>query len=393
MPNELDAPDDMSAAQWQRTTGYGTASAAPGLAGPEAATANQGMRGPGANDVDQFDEMGQPLHGRSNYHRSLDQLSSIWNSDRSPSDKLLQTWKWGNYTVPDAEKRRQEAMVQWGLAPPTEEARRLEQVESSPLGAIAYGATALLGGNERVQGLALDAGGAMDGLLMSGSALKLRVPLYTGALRPPEVLEAARTTANAEVPYGGRPATSPAAQVGIKTKGAALEAAATVSALRRGAIKLFNAKHGNDNGLDRPYLMRDETGYPQLHNDVVKAYSGDVPLTGKGSPTEIGTNKAGTRIKNEGVLADRIANTPTDDNFTDSDKKIALEQLEKGNVVINLVGKTGTRFRQGHIDFINNKTPYKMGEIRTLDPIVPIFDGDAYGTSSIYVSHPPWEKN
>lgn len=202
----------------------------------------------------------------------------------------------------------------------------------------------------------------------------------------------ARTTVNAEVPYGGRPATPPSAQVGIKEKGKALERAAALDALRRGAIQLFNAKHGGDNGFDVPYLMRGENGYPQLHNDIVKAYSGDVPSTGRGSPTEIGTNNKKYRIKNEGVLADSIAATPLHDNFTKDDKKIALDQLLRGDVVMNLVGKPGTRFLQEHVDFINNQTPYKMGEIRTLDPIVPIFDGDAYGTSSIYLSPPPWEK-
>ncbi len=344
--------------------------------GPDAGapTASRGLRGPD-NDQAGQSPIRQPLY------IGWPKLGEIWHSDDSLGNKLDKTWNWWPSAIPEGGQ---------GNAGQ----QRLDTIESSPLGAVGYGIANLFGGSERTQGLALDAGAAADGLLTSAAALQSQVPRFTGAVRPPTsgLPAQAPTTANAEVPYGGRPATPPATQVGIKAKGAALEAAATLSALRRGAVKLFNAKHGNDNGFDRPYLMRDETGYPQLHNDVIKAYSGDVPVTGKGSPTEIGTNKVGTRIKNERVLADRIASTPTDDNFTDVDKKIALKQLERGDVVTNLVGKPGTRFSQGHIDFINNKTPYKMGEIRTLDPIVPIFDGDSYGTSSIYVSNPPWEK-
>ena len=57
--------------------------------------------------VEQYDEMGQPLHGRSHYN-ALSQLGSIWNSDAPISDKLRQTGRWSVYTVPDAQQRRAE---------------------------------------------------------------------------------------------------------------------------------------------------------------------------------------------------------------------------------------------------------------------------------------------
>ncbi|WP_157572650.1 hypothetical protein [Nevskia soli] len=277
---------------------------------------------------------------------------------------------------------------------PAAEARQMRRLGDGLLGAVslsaawANGLATMTGRDEETSSR------WMEGAAELGSAFgSLAEGGLSGMRRPSGGLPAeAPTAVNAEMPYGRRPATLPSAEVGIKEKGAALEAAAKLAALKRGAIQLFDAKHGGDNGFDVPYLMPTENGGVQLHNDVVKAYSGDVPVTGKGSPTEIGTNRVNTRVKNEKVLADGIANTPINDKFTARYKKEALEQLKRGDVITNLVGKPGTRFNQQHIDFINNQTPYKMGKIYTLDPIVPIFDGDSYGTSSMYLSPPPWEK-
>jgi hypothetical protein len=141
------------------------------------------VRGLRQMEGDQYDEMGQPLHGRSDYN-TFRQFGKIWHSDAPPLDKLGQFWRWSNYTVPDAEQRRLETMRQWGVIPATEAERKLDQIEGSPLGAIAMGATALAGGSDRAQGLALDLGSAAEGTLTSAAALRAPVPAYLNAQRP-----------------------------------------------------------------------------------------------------------------------------------------------------------------------------------------------------------------
>ena len=94
----------------------------------------------------------------------------------------------------------------------------------------------------------------------------------------------------------------------------------------------------------------------------------------------------------ENALKKDIKSTPVDDNFTDDDKRIVLDQLERGDVVVNLVGGPNTKYSQGHIDFINNETPYRFGSVRTLDPFTPskapLLNGAAYGLTSVYLPGP-----
>ena len=129
--------------------------------------------------------MGQPLHGVSHYNRG-EQLGRIWNSDNPVPEKIWQSVKEGFYTVPDALQRKLAAQVRTGVRPASEGDVEIDAVEGSPLGAVTYGATKLLGGSDKAQRLALDLGSAADGLLQAGSALRGRAPLYTGAQRPPD---------------------------------------------------------------------------------------------------------------------------------------------------------------------------------------------------------------
>ena len=183
----------------------------------------------------------------------------------------------------------------------------------------------------------------------------------------------------------------------IGEKGATLEGAATLAAHQRGAVVTFNGKFAGDRGFDGAYVLHDKGGYPQLHIDSVKAYKGRVPVSGRGSMTELGTNKLKTRKEAEKVLRENIESTPTNDNFTPDDKTAVLDQLEKGDVVLNLVGQPETVFHQGHVDFINSEIPYRLGTIHTLDPFTPskapLLQGASYGLLSVYSSDPTAEKH
>lgn len=174
----------------------------------------------------------------------------------------------------------------------------------------------------------------------------------------------------------------------IGVKGATLEGAATLDAYQRGAVKTFNGKYGGDNGFDGAYVMRNQDGDPQLHIDSVKAVKGRVAVYGSGSMTELGTNRAATRGKAESALKENIKSTEPDENFSPADKRAVLDQLDRGEVVANLVGMPETLFTQDHIDFINNETPYRFGTVRKLDPFSPskepLLDGASYGLPSVY---------
>lgn len=85
-------------------------------------------------------------------------------------------WSHFNFTASDQGR----AAVQARLAPDPR-FRQLDGMLASPLGAIAVGATTLLGGDARAQQAALGLGTAADGLLVARAGLAGRVTAYSGA--------------------------------------------------------------------------------------------------------------------------------------------------------------------------------------------------------------------
>ena len=258
---------------------------------------------------------------------------------------------------------------------PEAEQLRARRFEDGMLGAVSVpaawtgGLAEMLGKDERTQHRWMEGGAEI------GSELSPFAAEAAGLLGNPAAKEALKPT--------GVP-------VDIGDKGAAMEGAARLSAYQRGAVRVFDGKYGGDHGFDGAYVLRDEKGYPQLHIDSVKAKKGKVPVYERGSLTELGSNNVKTRKDAEIALRKNISATPIDDDFTSEDKQAVLDQLDKGDVVVNLVGEPDTGFHQGHIDFINNETPYRFGTIRTLDPFspskAPLLNGAAYGLSSAPLS-------
>ena len=70
--------------------------------GATATSANTATR----DNPQAVDEMGQPLNGPSHYD-AWTQFGKIWSDNDSLGGKLSQTWKWLNYSAPDATQQRQ----------------------------------------------------------------------------------------------------------------------------------------------------------------------------------------------------------------------------------------------------------------------------------------------
>ena len=128
------------------------------------------------------DTMGQPLNGRSNYD-AFSKLSDILGSSNGEQFSLGRLYEWATYTVPDAQQRAAESNARYGLAQDPSLAR-IDAMIASPIGAVFSLGTRALGGSQEAQDRMLTIGQAVEGLAISGAALKGRVADIFGAARP-----------------------------------------------------------------------------------------------------------------------------------------------------------------------------------------------------------------
>jgi hypothetical protein len=156
-------------------------------------------------------------------------------------------------------------------------------------------------------------------------------------------------------------------------KGAIFESAATDYARKElGASHVFDAKYGNGNGFDLPFVVTDETGFSQLHIGEAKAVNGLVPLQGNGSLTAFGSNNLSTFGRANARLADAISSANLPDALTEQ----LLGQLDSGSVVADLFALPSTRFTPEHIDLITQNTGFTFGNTYRLNPFLVAYSGE-----------------
>ncbi|HWM69348.1 MAG TPA: hypothetical protein VNO35_22350 [Steroidobacteraceae bacterium] len=123
---------------------------------------------------DQYDDMGQPLHGRSNFNR-WSAMADAWESNDSLGDKIAAEWHAFNYVVPDAAQRIAERLGA------QDQYSRLDQIEASPLGGTAYAIASIFGADQKTQDLALALASGTEGLLLAATGAGGRAPQFVGA--------------------------------------------------------------------------------------------------------------------------------------------------------------------------------------------------------------------
>jgi YD repeat-containing protein len=142
---------------------------------------------------EQVDEMGQPLHGRSDYN-AFEKFGEIWGASEGVGTKLAQTWRWANYTVPDREQRRIEREAR------ENQYWRVDQMRQSPLGSMAYVAGHLSGASQQTQDALLRTGSLADAMMPGGARRPIRPASVR--VRPGQPLVANKgATTSADAPY------------------------------------------------------------------------------------------------------------------------------------------------------------------------------------------------
>ncbi len=346
-----------------------------GAGGPARAQGFSAMPDAGSGEAapQAMDDMPSYNPNSRDYQIAARKAFNDYSSALSSGDAQAQTRAQREMIANPPEGLKPDTGPQMRAYDPDAEARKAQRFQTDMLGAVSIpaaemgGLAGMLGKDEDTRRRWMEEGAEI------GMELSPFVAAKGGMLRNPEARDALKPV--------GVPA-------GIGDKGATMEGAATLDAHQRGAEKVFDGKYEGDHGFDGAYVLRNQSGEPQLHVDSVKAVNGRVPVYGRGSMTELGTNRAATRTKAEVALRKNIQNTDPDENFSRDDKKAVLDQLDRGDVVANLVGTPGTKFTQDHIDFINQQTPYRFGNIRRLDPFSPskepLLNGAPYGLPSVY---------